>query len=194
MVNSLFRFLFRLAGWKLVFNLPPHVKKGMFAVCPHATWYDFLVGLGSRAAMRMRAGYLGKKELFKPPFGFIFRWLDGYPVDRSSRNNLVNSIIKNFNSTDQIFFAIAPEGTRRNVGRLKTGFYYMAEGANVPIIFVVFHYPSKSVIIEKYIMPSGNIQADFREIAAYFSQFSGVQKDWIDNYLAGKFDGETTGI
>jgi 1-acyl-sn-glycerol-3-phosphate acyltransferase len=40
---------------------------------PHASWVDFPVGLGARAVIGKKIVYLGKAELFKPPFGWLFK-------------------------------------------------------------------------------------------------------------------------
>jgi 1-acyl-sn-glycerol-3-phosphate acyltransferase len=184
----IFKTIFKLCGWKLVMTIPPEVKKGIFSVCPHAVWTDFLIGVGARAASGLKIGYLGKKELFDPPFGFIFKALDGYPVDRSSKNNLVQGIVDAFASEEQLYFGIAPEGTRKDVGRLKSGFYHMAHGSGGAIIMVGFDYPRKTVFMTDYFYPTGDIEADFRRMAEYFSTIQGVQKRWIRNYLEGKFD------
>ncbi|MFT7434435.1 MAG: 1-acyl-sn-glycerol-3-phosphate acyltransferase, partial [Psychromonas sp.] len=77
------KFLFNIAGWKLVGSIPQDLKKGVLAVCPHHKWQDFILGVAVRGEMGRKIGYLGKAELFKPPFGWLFRWLGGTPVIRN---------------------------------------------------------------------------------------------------------------
>lgn len=184
----MFAFLYKLFGWKIVMDCPNDLKKGLFVVCPHATWLDFLVGLGARASIKLKIGYLGKEELFKPPFGWIFYALGGKPVVRSHSTNLVQNVADTFNKYDELRIAMAPEGTRKNVEKLKTGFYYMAYTANVPLILVGFDYPRKTVFISEPKKLSGDFQKDMKEIMLpFYKNIQGVQKDWIKNYEKGIF-------
>ncbi len=180
----MFKFLFSLAGWKLIGRVPFEIPKALIIVCPHASWIDFLVGLGARAHMGLNIHFWGKKELFKPPFGFLFRMLGGYPVDRSNTNNLVDSIVEIYHSKESYYGALAPEGTRKNVDKLKTGFYFIANGAKIPLILVGFDYPKKQVILSEPFYTTGDFDKDKLEIALFFDKINGVKKDWIKNYLA----------
>jgi 1-acyl-sn-glycerol-3-phosphate acyltransferase len=89
--------------------------------------------------------YLGKKELFDSPFGFFFRWTGGRAVDRKQKTGLVDQVVKLFNENEEFAIALAPEGTRKKVNDLKTGFYFIAQKANVPIVPCLFDYEHKTV-------------------------------------------------
>ena len=189
MLNTLLRFFFKLRGWKVVGEFSPTIKKAIFAVAPHTLWQDFLLGLSSRATLYLNIRYLGKAELFQFPIGWIFRALGGTPLVRSSSNNQVQNVVETFNQHDDLLIALAPEGTRKNVGKLRTGFYYMAVAAKVPIIMVGFDYPRKQVIFAQPFMPSGDFQKDMAQyFLPFFNTIEGVKKDWIKNYAEGKFD------
>lgn len=182
-MNTIFRFLFFLFGWKVIGNIPREIKKGVFAVCPHHKWQDFVIGIGVRAAMGLKIGYIGKSQLFKPPFGFFFRWLGGTPAYRTENNNMVDSYVKAVKSSSDMLFALAPEGTRKNVQKLRTGFYFMANGANIPIIMVGFDLPMRTVLIADPFMPSGDFKEDMKKyFVPFFEKIGGFQKDWIANY------------
>ncbi|HLO43735.1 MAG TPA: 1-acyl-sn-glycerol-3-phosphate acyltransferase [Leadbetterella sp.] len=182
-MNVLLRIIFKLLGWKVIGKVDPQIKKAILAVAPHNSWKDFLVGISARAAMRLDIKYLGKAELFKPPFGFIFKGLGGTPVYRSEKMNMVDSQVAVINSFDEILIGIAPEGTRKNVSKLKTGFYYMAVGANIPIIRVGFDLAKKEVIIANPFHPSGDFASDMKKyFIPFFEKMGGVQKNWINNY------------
>ncbi len=187
-MNFIFRFFFKILGWKIEGRVPIELKKGIFVVAPHNSTKDFFVGLGLRAAMKMDIGYLGKAELFKPPFGFIFRWLGGTPVYRSEKNNLVESYVNAINSKEKMLFALAPEGTRGDVQKLKTGFYYIAEGAKIPIVLVGFDLPLKTCVFSEPFFVSRDFEKDTKEIIVpFFEKISGFRKSWIENYKNNKF-------
>lgn len=181
--NWLFDSLFKWSGWQLTGNIPHHLKKCIVIVCPHATWVDFPVGLGTRSTLKRNIHFWGKKELFKGPFGWLFKVLGGYPVDRSKHSNLVDAIVDIFNSKEEFLAALAPEGTRKDVQELKTGFYYIAKLANIPIVMVGFDYVNKKVIVNDPFTPTGDFEKDKIEIAKFFATVPGVQKSWIKNYL-----------
>ena len=183
MFNSIYIFFFKLGGWNLEGKIPSTLKKSLIIVAPHAKWIDFLVGLFARASLKTTVSFLGKSELFEGFWGFIFRWLGGKPVDRFSNNGMVESVVKLYEENDVLHIALAPEGTRKPVAKLRTGFYYIALEAKVPIIMVVFDYPNKKIVVKDPFYISGNMEEDFREIALYYNQFDGVKKEWINHYL-----------
>lgn len=188
-MNKVLAFIFTSLGWKVVGVVPAEVRKATFAVCPHNTWKDFILGLGLRAKIKRDIGFLGKAELFKPPFGFIFKWLGGVPVARNTKQNIVDSYAKTVIEADDKLFSLAPEGTRGNVKKLRTGFYYISLKANIPIIRVGFDFPRKIVFFGEPFIPSGDFNADMKKyFVPFFKQVQGFQKDWISNYENDKFD------
>ena len=186
MLNLIYVAVFNLLGWRLSGEIPSPLKKSIIIVAPHADWVDFPVGLFARASLKTKVSFLGKAELFRGSFGFIFRWLGGKPVDRFSNTGMVDSVVELFDSTESLHIALAPEGTRKAVSKLRTGFYFIALEAKVPIIMVVFDYPNKRIIVREPFYLSGNKEENLREIAHYYNQFEGVKKDWIRNYLLEK--------
>jgi 1-acyl-sn-glycerol-3-phosphate acyltransferase len=186
MLDSIYIFFFKLGGWKLVGEIPSTLKKSLIIVAPHADWVDFPLGLFARASLKTKVSFLGKAELFDGTFGFLFRWLGGKPVDRFSNNGMVESVVTLFNQNETLHIALAPEGTRKPVSKLRTGFYYIVKEAKLPIVMVVFDYPNKRIIAREPFYISGNMDEDLRDIAQYYNQFDGVKKEWIQNYLLEK--------
>lgn len=173
-MRSVSKFILRLMGWKAVGAFPNHLKKFVVIVAPHTSAWDFVIGVLFRKALRLeRAKYLGKHQLFKPPFGFFFRWLGGYPVDRTSSHNLVDQVVKIFNDHEEFALALSPEGTRKRVDKLKTGFYNIARKANVPIIMVAFDYKHKVAIISPPFETTRDELADFKKILEFFRPIEG---------------------
>src|SRR6187402_3414771 len=126
MLRPLYKLIFNLLGWKIVGDFPPELRKYIVAVAPHTSNWDFPLGVMTRSILRMKkARFLGKDSLFKPPFGWFFRSLGGYPVNRSGHHDVVHQVIDIFNSHDDFILALAPEGTRKKVEKLRTGFYFI---------------------------------------------------------------------
>ena len=169
------RFMFfNVFRWKFSGKFDTTIPKYIVIVAPHTSNWDFIIGIFARTSIGIgHAKYLGKSQLFKWPYGFIFRALGGHPVDRSKHNNLVEAVVAIFNSKEKFAVALAPEGTRKKVGKLKTGFYHIAEAAKIPIYLVGFDYPSKTVKISEAYYPSGDIDKDMPEIMKFFKNIVG---------------------
>ena len=159
----------RLMGWKIEGDFPS-LNKFVLAVVPHTRNTDFIIGVLTRAVVDQKISYVGKKELFNPLTGWFFRALGGTPINRNSTENKVSSIAKIFKGKELFRMAIAPEKKRKKVDKWKTGFYYIAMEAEVPILLVNFNYALKQVGFLKLFYPTGNIEKDFKEMESYFNE------------------------
>lgn len=160
-------------GWKIAGSFPQNIPQCVAIVIPHTSWHDFYIGLLSRGIINLEINWVGKKELFRFPLNIYFRWMGGEPLDRAGGLNKVDSIAAIFEKKPTFRLAIAPEGTRKKVDELKTGFYYIALKANVPIIPVAFDYAKKEVNIGLPFYPTGNIKEDLTIISRHFMQVDG---------------------
>ncbi|GGE09326.1 acyltransferase [Psychroflexus salis] len=151
--------------------MDPNIKKSILIVAPHTSWHDFYIGVLVRKIINLDMHFVGKKELFDSFLGGYFKWMGGAPVDRSKSLKMVDQIVAIFNSRTEFRLAIAPEGTRKKVKQWKTGFYYIAEKAKVPIIPIVFNYKLKQVEIKKPFRVNGNI---LQELPILKSNFDGI--------------------
>ena len=172
-MQSLSKFIYyKVLGWKLKGNFP-NLDKCVLIVVPHTHWLDFFSGLLIRKVINEEINYIGKKSLFKPPFGWFFRWTGGAPVDRSKNSNTVDNIVRIFNARRVFRLALAPEGTRKKVEQLRTGFYHIAQKANVPIVMVAFDFGKKEIKIGEPFYATGSIESDFEKINRFYSGVKG---------------------
>lgn len=174
MLRPLYLLLFKIFGWKINGALPTVFPKYIIAVAPHTSNCDFPVGVAARSILRITdAQFLGKSQLFKPPFGWFFRVLGGHPVDRTTSHEMVDQVVRIFERHDKFILAMAPEGTRKKVSKLRTGFYFIAKGADVPIVPVGFDFRTKEIVIGQPIMPSGDMDKDMETILAFYRTIQG---------------------
>ena len=117
--------------------------------------------------------WMGKEAIFRRPFKSFFIWLGGIPIDRTKSNNIVEQMIKKFSISKNLILTIPPSGTRKKVMKWKTGFYYIAQGANVPIVLGFLDYKRKVGGIGPVFLPTGDIEADMREIRTYYADMRG---------------------
>lgn len=174
MKKRLYRFIFfTLMGWRITGTMNPAIRKSVLMVMPHTSWRDFFVGLLSRGIIGLQMHYVAKKELFRFPFGAWFRWMGGVALDRTGNQNRVEAIVDLFMKRQVFRMAIAPEGTRKKVDRLKTGFYFIAHQAGVPIIPIAFDYATKTVKIGEPFFTTGDVDQDLPRLLTHFKGVKG---------------------
>ncbi|NQW27601.1 MAG: 1-acyl-sn-glycerol-3-phosphate acyltransferase [Flammeovirgaceae bacterium] len=180
-MNELNRLFFKCCfwafGWKVVGRLP-ELKKYMITVAPHTSNWDFIVGLAAKYIIRLKAQFLGKDSLFKIPFlGAFMRSIGGHSVDRSKKSKVVEEIAALFHQNDEFVMVIAPEGTRSYQANWRTGFYYIALAAKVPIVMVGIDFAKKTVEINEPFTPCGDAIKDIEMMKNHYRTFSGKNKD-----------------
>lgn len=164
--------LFKLMGWKVVNNFPK-LKKYLIIAAPHTSWQDFPIAILAKFATSLKANYIGKASLFKWPYGFLFRWLGGAPIDRNKSTNKVQAIVDVFNARDEFILGMSPEGTRQKVNQWKTGFYYIAKGAHVPIVMVTLDFKNKQLKISEPYSLTDDMGADIKYLRSFFDKVQG---------------------
>lgn len=165
--KALSRAALSVAGWSFSGGLPD-APKFVVAVAPHTSNWDFVVGVLARRAVGLDAHFLGKHTLFRPPFGWFMRWLGGTPVRRDVPGGVVQEVAETFRAYDRFVLGLAPEGTRRRVSKWRTGFYYIALEAGVPIAPVALDYGRKRVVGGPPLQPTGDLNADLEKLQAFF--------------------------
>ncbi|WP_242094035.1 1-acyl-sn-glycerol-3-phosphate acyltransferase [Aestuariivivens sediminicola] len=166
---------FKILGWKIVGNTnfsKDSIKKAVIIGVPHTSWHDFYIGILLRTVLNIKVHFVGKKELFVFPLGWILRSLGGSPIDRHTKENKVNAIAKLFGEKKEFRMAMAPEGTRKKVTKWRTGFYYIAKEAKVPIIMFTLDFKNKQNKISEPFYPTEDMESDFNYM---YDFFKGVQ-------------------
>lgn len=178
MTQIISKFIFtKILGWKLVGNIPEDTRKAVIIGAPHTSWHDFYIAVLFRSYVNRKIKFIGKKSLFKPPFGFIFKWFGGIPIDRTKSSNLVDAIVDVFNSKDDFLLALSPEGTRRKVEKWKTGFYYIAKNASIPIIMLTFDFGRKQVALSKPYFTTDSMEDDFLHFYKFYEGVVGKRPE-----------------
>lgn len=172
---------FKLLGWKITGNTnfsKDTVKKAVIIALPHTSWHDFYIGLLLRKITNVKTNFVGKKELFKWPFGYYFRAVGGAPLDRTPGQNKVQAIAQLFENKDEFRLTLAPEGTRKKVEEWKTGFYYIAKEANVPIIMFTLDFQNKINHVSEPFYPTEDSEADFKFMKSFFKGVLGKKPEY----------------
>ena len=176
LASWLARGVTRIVGWQFV-GEPPAAPQYVLIAAPHTSGLDFLAMLALDFAFQVGAVWMGKESQFRSPLGPVFRRLGGIPLDRNSRHNVVEQAVQAFQCSETMVLVIAPEGTRGRTKRWKTGFYYIALGADVPIVLGFIDYGLKTVGFGPALMPSGDIEADMEIIRDFYEDKKGKHLD-----------------
>ena len=170
MIDFLF---FKLFKWKISGNFNFLPKKCIIIVAPHTHWFDFLIGVMVRKIIKLKINFIGKKELFIFPLNIFMKFMGGIAVDRNSKSNTVEQIAKRYYKENVFRLALSPEGTRKKVEKWKTGFYYIAKKAKVPIICVSLDYNEKVVNFSQPFEISSDIHKDMDKFKCFFNGIKG---------------------
>lgn len=167
----------KLCGWKTSGAVPPDLKKAVFIAAPHTSNWDMPFTLFVAFALRLKIYWMGKEEIFKPPFRGVMMWLGGIPVQRSAATNMVGASAQALTEADELMLVVAPEGTRSKALYWKTGFYYIAREANVPVVMAFLDYGRKVGGVGPVFYPTGDLEKDMVEIKAFYKDIRGKRAD-----------------
>ena len=178
LVNTLLRagsrLFLKLAGWRIDGELPAGVQKCVLIAAPHTSNWDLPYTLMTAFVLRLHPYWMGKSSIFKPPFGPLMRWLGGIAVNREQSSNLVAASVAALKAADgPVQLIVPPEGTRSNTTQWKTGFYYIALGAEVPILLAYMDYPNKRAGLGPVFTLTGDVERDMAVIKAFYAPFRG---------------------
>ncbi|MBA3057430.1 MAG: lysophospholipid acyltransferase family protein [Gammaproteobacteria bacterium] len=181
-INTLLRtfsvLFLRLTGWKVQGSLPVGVQKSVLIAAPHTSNWDLPYTLMVAFALRLNIYWMGKEQLFKPPFRGLMMWLGGIPVAREKSSNVVADSVLAIGQVDgPVQLIVPPEGTRGKTRYWKTGFYYIALGAQVPIVMAYMDYQKKISGLGPVFAPTGDLEADMAAIKAFYAPFKGKNAD-----------------
>ena len=176
MLKLLSKIILKLIGWHVDVTLPQE-KKFVVIGAPHPTNWDLPIGLLSFWSISIHLTWVAKKQLFVGPLDYIFRAMGGIPVDRSVHTGFIEQIAHQFNSRDEMVFGITPEGTRSKTEYWKTGFYYIALEAGVPVCLAYVDFPSRTFGFGEMLYPSGDIKKDFEKIKLFYENKVGKKPE-----------------
>ncbi len=165
------RIYARLFGWRVEGELPNDPKM-IGIIAPHTSNWDVFLLYVLANSFRIKSNWLAKKELLRPPLGWLLRPLGAIPVDRSNPHNVVKEVARLFAVQEAMYLAIAPEGTRSKGSYWKTGFYHIAMNAQVNIIFMYIDYGRKVMGFGPVLKPTGDIHADFEIVSDFYKDIT----------------------
>ena len=168
----------RATGWRVEGALPPEAERSVFIAAPHTSNWDLPYTLMCAFVLGLHIRWMGKASLFRFPFGGTMRWLGGIAVRREQSNNLVAASAQALrDASGPLQLVVPPEGTRGKTRHWKTGFYFIAREAKVPIVLAYMDYIDKRAGLGPLFQPTGDLQADLAEIKRFYRPIRGKRAD-----------------
>lgn len=171
----------------------PELNKCVMVGAPHTSNWDAFYGLAIILALGWHCHWMAKAAVFKGPFKKLLVWLGGISVDRGARHGVVEQIVAEFKKRDKFFLALTPEGTRRRVDRWKTGFYYIALQANVPILAAYIDYERRTMGFGPMFYPSGDVRRDMEKLEIFYQDKKGKRVENFNPSICGNEEHEKAG-
>jgi 1-acyl-sn-glycerol-3-phosphate acyltransferase len=171
-LQRLGRAILRLLRWRIEGRMPDE-PRFVIAVGPHTSNWDFIVGMAAMFALDIELSFLGKHTLFRGPLGMLMRALGGIAVDRAAHHGVVEQAIEAFRARRQLVLAIAPEGTRHGVTRLRSGCVHIAQGADVPIVIATLDGAARVVRLGPVLAQGAAPQVSLAALEAHFARVRG---------------------
>ena len=168
------KFVFNVIyRWKFVGSYPGNDKSYVVIVAPHTSMWDVPLGISLKWWQQMNITFYVKEELFFFPLNLVLKAIQAVPIKRSGNTNFVSAVVKDFKEHGNRRILITPEGTRKKVNKFKTGFYYIAKGAGVPILPVIFDFKAKEIIFNDFFYPTDNDEKDISQLEDLFDGYQG---------------------
>ncbi len=174
----MFKMLFKMGKFKVTHYLPDNIKKCVIIAAPHTSNWDFVYAMGALKIMKLKLRFTIKKQWMKFPFKGIMKSLGALPIDREAikegkKSGTVDAVADLFTNRDELRLMVTPEGTRAKMEKWKTGFYYIALKAKVPIALAFIDYKKRICGIDKIIYPTGDFKVDMKLIMDFYKNVSG---------------------
>jgi len=170
------KLLLKLGRWTPVGPVPS-AKKAVVIGVPHTSYWDGYWLLVYKLAYGLDVKFLVKGTLFWFPLSLLLRGMGGVPLSPGKANMAVKQAVEAFNNNESYLLGLSPEGTRSKTKGWKTGFYRIAEGAGVPVVFGFFDYANRRLGFGPEMTPTGDMQAD---LAICRSFYASVEGRWPD--------------
>lgn len=160
-----------LGGWTITGQLPEH-KKMVIAVAPHTSNHDFFIGIAAALALDLNIRFLGKHSIFVWPVKRLLESLGGIAVDRSHPHGVVGQVVSEFNQNETLLLGLSPEGSRKKVEQWRSGFWFIAKQANVPICLLGLDYKSRQLVFGPCFYAGESFTDDLLQMRTFFQQMT----------------------
>jgi len=166
----------RVFGWRVEGSIT-NAERVLITAAPHTSNWDAVFGIAAVLGLNIRLHFLGKHTIFVPGLKWFMRWLGGIPVNRKNPEGVIEHVNGLVEKYEGIVIVIAPEGTRSKAEKWKSGFLRIAEASNCKIQMGALDFKHKRIVLGDLFEPTGDNQADIKNIKQWYTQFQGKFPD-----------------
>lgn len=177
MILKVAGLLFDLLGWKFHNEIPDSLRTFVLIGGPHTSNFDIIAALGVCYYSKRNMKFVIKSEWMRFPFNLLLGPAGAIPLVRAPSKEVakvsnIKLMAQKFSLFDEMVMLIAPEGTRKARANWKTGWYYIAQEAGVPVVMGYLDYKTKTAGLGPLLPLTGDIEADLKKVAEFYSQFT----------------------
>ena len=174
-MKSFARLLLKFHGWTVDKSTPPAAQRCVMLAAPHTTNWDAYFMRLAFAVLGIPLRFTIKDYWTRFPFGLLVKPLGGLGINRRANakergsKSYVEQMIEFFQQNERIAVVVTPEGTRERNDKWKTGFYYTAMGAGVPITLGYLDYKHKRAGVSSVVIhPTGDKEKDLKAMTDFY--------------------------
>lgn len=171
-LRPLARFLLWLGRWTVVGEVPD-IKKAVLIAAPHTSNWDGFWAIVYKVLIGLDVRWFIKDSMFWFPMNKLLEAFGAIPLNREQARSAVAEAIAAFDTHESFYFGLAPEGTRSLTPGWKSGFYRIAEGANVPVVFGFLDYRDRRLGLGPILTLTGNKEADMTICRSFYASITG---------------------
>lgn len=177
MLKPIGNLWFKASGWTLKGQVPENLRSFILLGAPHTSNLDFVPAMALATYLGKRAKFVIKNDWLKFPMNLIMKpagaiGLDREKIKQEGGANTTDMMADLFKKYDELVLMITPEGTRSPTNHWKTGFYYIAQKARVPIVLAYADFEKKVAGIGPIIYPT-DFTKDFQTILEFYKNIRG---------------------
>ncbi len=166
MLYYISKLIYLILGWNVDKDKALSVweKKNVLIAFPHTSILDTFLTMVGIFILKKKAHTFIKKEAFFWPLSWVLKMNKAIPVDRNASNGIVAQIVDEFDKRDELSVCIVPQGSRKKIAKVKTGFWHIAKQSNASILCWYFDRKNKCCVCLGKISPGESLEKDLETI------------------------------
>lgn len=162
------RWMLSRKSWEVVGDVP-NIPRAVIVAAPHTSNWDGYYSIGCMMALRLRLSIMAKDSLFKWYIAWFFKWIGFLKVNRNAPGGFVEKCAATLKESSGLWMVMAPEGTRKNAKKWKSGFHRIAQLSGSPILPISIDYERKQLVLGTPMSATDDYEKDLDSLLDFFS-------------------------
>ncbi len=166
-------------GWRPG-GVAPNVDKAVVIAAPHTSNLDGIMLVAFAWHFGVDIQFMVKDSVTKAPLlGSIVRGVGGVAIDRSQSKDVVSAMVREFGLRQKLLLVVSPPGTRSRREHWKSGFYWIAQRARVPLVCSYLDYGKKEGGFGPALEVTGDLKKDMDQLREFYDGVKGRYPDRV---------------